>query len=67
MPGLFCIRNRLQQRYTYIEAPNIKPIVNVIDDIPKVPGLQKVVDKGSFIDMYFTVNQLRKNLLTYKN
>jgi hypothetical protein len=48
---------------SYIVAPNIKPIIDAIDDIPKVPALQTVVDQGSSIDMYFTVNQFLKILM----
>ena len=45
---------------SYIVAPNIKPIIDSINDIPRVSGLQVVVDKGSTIDMYFSVNKLNQ-------
>ena len=40
---------------SYIVAPNLKPIIDSFDDIPKVSGLKVVVDKGSSMDQFFTV------------
>lgn len=32
---------------SYIVAPNLKPVIDSIYDIPKVPGLQVVIDKDA--------------------
>lgn len=32
---------------SFIVSPNLKPVIDSIEDIPKVPGLQVVIDKES--------------------
>ena len=40
---------------SYIVAPNLKPIIDAIEDMPNVPGLQMVTVKDSSIDNFFIV------------
>ena len=40
---------------SYIVAPNLKPIIDSANDIPKVPGLKMVVEKGATMEMMFLV------------
>jgi len=43
---------------SFIISPNLKPIINSIQDIPKVSGLRVVAVKGSSVDRIMSVKQL---------
>jgi hypothetical protein len=40
---------------SYIVAPNLKPIIDSLNDLPKVPGLKMIVEKGATMEMMFLV------------
>ena len=40
---------------SYVSSPNRNPIIESVEDIPKVPGLQIVVDKGYTIEYVILV------------
>ena len=41
---------------SYIIAPNLKPIIDSANDVPKVPGLKIVIEKGSTLGSLFLVH-----------
>ena len=43
---------------SFIVSPNLKPIIESIRDIPKVPGLQVVAIKGSSIERVWPVSSM---------
>lgn len=40
---------------SFVSSPNRNPIIESVEDIPKVPGLQIVVDKGYTIEYVILV------------
>ena len=49
---------------SYVSAPNRQPIIDSIYDVPKVPGLEIVVDKGLGADVVVSVNDTACNSYT---
>ena len=52
--GAWCLASFV----SFIVSPNLKPIIESIRDIPKVPGLQVVAIKGSSIERVWPVSSM---------
>ena len=42
---------------SYIVVPNLKPVIDSVEELPKVPGLKMVVEKGATMEMMFLVQE----------